>query len=157
MIILKIFCSAIFREYSSTAFFLPQLPILFLKSFFIATLLLAAFILLNGCSKKEDESKIQITTSSEEARAEFLKGRDLFEKLRGQESLQHFENAIAKDKDFAFAYYYHSLSNPTTKGFFDTESIKIGTYIIIGAFFFLVIYKKDIEGIFKIKSWSNKK
>ncbi|HZX12090.1 MAG TPA: hypothetical protein VFE88_01400 [Candidatus Nanoarchaeia archaeon] len=52
------------------------------------------------------------------------------------------------------SYYIYLL---TTKGFFDTESIKIGTYIIIGAFFFLVIYKKDIEGIFKIKSWSNKK
>lgn len=51
------------------------------------------------------------------------------------------------------SYYIHLLLN---KGFFDVESIRICTYIIIGAFFFLVIYKKDIEGIFKIKSWSKK-
>jgi hypothetical protein len=47
------------------------------------------------------------------------------------------------------SYYIYLL---LTNGFFDSESIRIGTYIIIGAFFFLVIYKKDIENIFKIKS-----
>ena len=89
------------------------------KSFFIAALFITAFVLMSGCSKKEDESKMQITTSSEEARAEFLKGRDLFEKLRGQESRIHFENAIAKDNNFAMAYYYHSLSSPSAKEFFE--------------------------------------
>ena len=52
------------------------------------------------------------------------------------------------------SYYIYLLKN---KGFFDSESISICTYIIIGAFFFLVIYKKDIENIFKIKSWKNEK
>jgi len=51
------------------------------------------------------------------------------------------------------SYYIYLLKY---KGFFDSESIRICTYIIIGAFFFLVIYKKDIESIFKIKSWSKK-
>ncbi|HSP86779.1 MAG TPA: tetratricopeptide repeat protein, partial [Ignavibacteriaceae bacterium] len=87
------------------------------KSLFISTLILT--FLFVGCSQKTDESKIPITTSSEEARADFIKGRDLFEKLRQQESLQHFESAIAKDKDFALAYFYHATANPTTKGFFE--------------------------------------
>jgi len=72
-----------------------------------------------GCGEKQDESKVQITTSSNEARADFIKGRDLFEKLKGQESLECFERAYNNDKDFALAYYYHALSNPTAKGFFE--------------------------------------
>ena len=76
-------------------------------------------ILFTGCTKKQDEGKVQITAASDEAMQDFLKGRDLFEKLRFQNSLQHFENAIAKDNNFALAYYYHSLANPTNKGFFE--------------------------------------
>ncbi|RPI71009.1 MAG: tetratricopeptide repeat protein [Ignavibacteriales bacterium] len=91
---------------------------IFVKSFFVSVLLLC-FILISGCAKNTDESKIPVTTASEEARADFVKGRDLSEKLRQQESLQHFENAVAKDKDFAMAYYYHALANPTGKGFFE--------------------------------------
>ena len=52
------------------------------------------------------------------------------------------------------SYYVYLLKN---KGFFDSDSIKICTYIIIGAFFFLVVHKKDIENIFRIKSWKNEK
>ncbi|HVO74323.1 MAG TPA: tetratricopeptide repeat protein [Ignavibacteriaceae bacterium] len=88
-----------------------------LKSIPVITFLL---LLIAGCStKKEDDGKIQITTSSDEARADFLKGRELFENLKGTESLKYFENAIAKDGNFALAYYYHALSNPTAKGFFE--------------------------------------
>jgi len=43
----------------------------------------------------------------------------MFEKLQFQESLQHFENALAKDNNFALAYYYHANANTTTKGFFE--------------------------------------
>jgi len=121
---------------------------LYLKTFFIAGILLVAFILMSGCSKKEDESKIQITTSSEEARADFLKGRDLFEKLRGQESLQYLESAIAKDKDFALAYYYHSLSNPTTKGFFEDldKMTSLTTNISEGERLFIEQLKSAVDG-----------
>jgi len=90
----------------------------FTKSLFV--LLLFSFgIFIAGCAKKEEENKIPVTTTSEEAKAEFLKGRDLFEKQRQQESLQHFTKAIETDNNFALAYYYHSLANPTTKGFFE--------------------------------------
>jgi tetratricopeptide (TPR) repeat protein len=50
-----------------------------------------------------DAGKIPITTKSEEARKEFLLGRDLSERLLTQESLEHFDKAIALDPDFASA------------------------------------------------------
>jgi len=82
---------------------------------------LAAFgLLLNGCAKqKVDDGKIPITSTSEEAKKELLQGRDLTEKLRVQNSIQHFENAVAKDPDFALGYFYLAQSSPTAKGFFD--------------------------------------
>ncbi|MBN1348841.1 tetratricopeptide repeat protein [candidate division KSB1 bacterium] len=65
------------------------------------------------------QGKIPITTSSKAAKEHFLKGRDMFEKLRAQESLQHFENAVAADTNFALAYLYLSFAQPTAKGFFE--------------------------------------
>ena len=82
-------------------------------------IILSAILLFTGCSSKEEKGKIAVTTMSSEAKSDFLQGRDLFEKLRQQESLSYFENAIAKDNEFAAAYYYHSLANPTAKGFFE--------------------------------------
>ena len=80
--------------------------------------ILFTLIFSTGCSKKEDEGKIAITTMSAEARNNFLKGRDLFEKLRARESIDYFEKAYNEDNKFVMAYYYHSLANPTNKGFF---------------------------------------
>ena len=122
--------------------------ILFLKSFLITMLFLTVFFLIAGCGNKEDESKMQITTSSEEARAEFLKGRELFEKLRGQESRIHFENAIAKDNNFAMAYYYHSLSSPSAKEFFaDLEKMtSLVDNVTEGEKLFILALKSGNEG-----------
>jgi tetratricopeptide (TPR) repeat protein len=82
---------------------------------------LAALLLpFTGCAKKKvDDGKIPITTASEEARKEFLQGRDLSERLRVQDSIVHFENAVSKDPNFACAYYGLALAAPTPKGFFD--------------------------------------
>ena len=60
-----------------------------------------------ACTKRDGEvaaaasevAKIPITTKSDEAKNEFLLGRDLSERLLGQESLQHFDKAIALDPD----------------------------------------------------------
>ncbi len=103
------------------------------------TLILFTLILLTACAPKEDEGKIAVTTMSAEAKNDFLQGRDLFEKLRLRESLQHFESAFAKDKKFVMAYYYHSLANPTNKGFFEdldnavanVENVSEGERLII--------------------------
>ncbi len=63
--------------------------------------------------------KIPITTSSEEARREFLLGRDLSEKLQAQDSVQHFDKAIALDPEFASAELARANASATAKEFFD--------------------------------------
>ena len=57
--------------------------------------------------------KIAITTTSEAARADFVKGRNLAENLRLEDSRQYFRSAIAKDPDFALAHLNLATSSPT--------------------------------------------
>ena len=72
------------------------------------------------CSSAVSENgKIPITTSSEEAKKEFQTGRELFEKLLAQDSIQHFDKAIALDPNFASAELGRANSAPTAKDFFD--------------------------------------
>jgi len=92
---------------------------LILRSGLIFITILVSLTFITACSQKKDEGKMAITTMSSEAKNDFMQGRNLFEKLQQRESLQYFENAIAEDNEFAAAYYYHSLANPTAKGFFE--------------------------------------
>src|SRR5579864_7691769 len=73
----------------------------------------------SSATASSDAGKIPITTKSEEARKEFLLGRDLSERLLGQDSLQHFDQAIALDPDFASAELARANNSPTAKEFFD--------------------------------------
>lgn len=66
-----------------------------------------------------DGGKLPVTTRSDEARQEFLKGRDLSERLLGQESLAHFDKAIALDNEFASAELARANNAPTAKDVFD--------------------------------------
>jgi len=63
--------------------------------------------------------KIPITTKSDEARNEFVQGRDLADRLLAQDSLQHFDKALALDPDFASAELARANSSPTAHEFFD--------------------------------------
>lgn len=72
-----------------------------------------------GSSAASENGKIPITTSSEEAKKEFQTGRELFEKLLAQDSLQHFDKAISLDPNFASAELGRANSSPTTKEFFE--------------------------------------
>lgn len=72
-------------------------------------------------ANSSDAAKIPITTSSDEAKKEFLLGRDLSERLLGQESLQHFDKAIALDPNFASAELARANNSATTKDFFDHQ------------------------------------
>src|SRR6266498_4837098 len=84
---------------------------------------------LSGCEKAEESKgsvatnsasgKIPITTSSEEARKEFLTGRDLQEKLLIQDSIQHFDKAISLDPNFALAELNRANASNSAKDFFD--------------------------------------
>jgi tetratricopeptide (TPR) repeat protein len=73
----------------------------------------------NKVSASSDGGKIPITTTSEEARKEFMTGRDLSERLLGQESLQHFDKALALDPEFAAAELGRANNSPTAKEFFE--------------------------------------
>ena len=88
---------------------------------FISLLLSSLFLLLLvGCSTTpKDSGKIPITTASDEARQNFIKGRDLTEALQGQESLQFLTKAIQADTTFAIAYLTRAPFQATAKDFFD--------------------------------------
>src|ERR1044072_8316144 len=68
---------------------------------------------------KPANGKIAITTSSEEARKEFLAGRDLSESLRITDSIAHFDKAIALDPNFALAELNRANVSPSAKEFFE--------------------------------------
>jgi tetratricopeptide (TPR) repeat protein len=95
--------------------------------FVLTTALVLSAATWSACNKANttstaaasSEMKIPITTKSEDARNEFLQGRDLSERLQGQESLQHFDKAIALDSDFASAELARATNSPTAKEFFD--------------------------------------
>jgi tetratricopeptide (TPR) repeat protein len=72
-----------------------------------------------NAAPSSDAGKVPITTTSNDARAEFLLGRSLSEKLLAQESLQHFDKAIALDPEFATAELARANSSPTAKEFFE--------------------------------------
>ena len=63
--------------------------------------------------------KVPITTSSPEARDLYLKGRDLAEKLRATDGRRFYEQAAAKDPDFALAHVGLANTAGTTKQFID--------------------------------------
>jgi tetratricopeptide (TPR) repeat protein len=104
-------------------------------------LVLAAIVALSavtgGCKQSSgegdvaaamsDSGKVPITTKSEEARREFLQGRDLFERLLAQDSLQHFDKAIALDPDFASAELARANASPTAKEFFEHLKKAVGS------------------------------
>jgi tetratricopeptide (TPR) repeat protein len=96
--------------------------------------LLAAFVLavvLCGCQMDASKTsaaapdtsakngKIPVTTASEEARKEFLAGRDLAEKLRITDSIAHYDKALSLDPNFALAELNRAQSSPTAKEFFE--------------------------------------
>lgn len=68
----------------------------------LSTAILLAIILFTGCSI--ENGKIPITTNSQEAKELYVKGLSLNDRLRGQEAVAYFEDAIALDSNFAMAY-----------------------------------------------------
>jgi len=101
----------------------------------VSVLGVAVGLAAGGCAKKETSppevtkqaaaptpagsGKIPVTTSSAEARAEFLQGRDLAEKLLVTDSNAHFAKAASLDPSFAWAELSLATSAPTGKEFFE--------------------------------------
>src|SRR6266498_5022117 len=96
-------------------------------------IVIVSVVALGGCANVEESKgpavasnpanassgKIPVTTASEEARKEFLQGRDLQEKLLIQDSIQHFDKAISLDPNFALAELNRANVSPTGKEFFE--------------------------------------
>src|SRR6266540_2702717 len=94
---------------------------------FMALAVVVSACALNGCARMEEgkgasatasndtprSGKFLNTTASEEARKEFLQGRDLAERLLIQDSIQHFDKAIALDPNFALAELNRANVSPT--------------------------------------------
>lgn len=99
--------------------------------FFVAAFVALSLATLSGCAMPEngqpgstattskDSGKIPVTTSSEEARKEFLQAREMAEKLLLQDSIQHFDKAISLDPNFAWAELGRAQSSQSAKEFFD--------------------------------------
>jgi tetratricopeptide (TPR) repeat protein len=83
---------------------------MFLAGLVIAVSSIAAFA---------NDGKIPITTKSAEAKREFIQGRDMFERLLVNDSIQHFDKALALDPNFAAAELARATSSPTAKEFFE--------------------------------------
>lgn len=73
---------------------------------------------VNSSANTAAAGKIPVTTISEEARKEFLQGRDLNEKLLVQDSIQHFDKALSLDPNFALAELNRAQVSPTGTEFF---------------------------------------
>ena len=71
-------------------------------------------------AKSADAGKIPLTTKNEEARAAYLKGRDLLEKLRVADARTEFEKAAKLDPSFAMALFQLANTQPTARGFNET-------------------------------------
>lgn len=67
-------------------------------------------------------SKIAITTASDEARGLYLKGRELAEKLRATDARRFYEQAVAKDSNFALAHLGLATTSGTTRDFIDATA-----------------------------------
>ncbi|MCX6835077.1 MAG: tetratricopeptide repeat protein [candidate division Zixibacteria bacterium] len=79
------------------------------------SLLFILFFILVVLDYPKDSSAIPITTRSQQARQDFLKGRDLAERLREREACDYFEKAVAEDPQFAYACLYLSRLHPSVK------------------------------------------
>jgi hypothetical protein len=93
---------------------------------FAPLLLLFSVLIFAGCQQVEsskatsantpaNNGKIAITTASDDARKEYLAGRDLQEKLRITDSIAHFDKAISLDPNFALAELNRANVSPTAK------------------------------------------
>lgn len=88
-----------------------------MKKAITATLILFVVLNLQNCCKDEKD-KVPITTSSCEAKENFIKGRELANNLQRTEALKYFEKAIEIDTEFAMAYLGAGLVQPNEQDIF---------------------------------------
>jgi len=94
--------------------------------FLLAASITISAVVMTACNQSSgsthasvDAAKLPITTRSDQAKQEFLQGRDLAERLLAQESVQHLDKALSLDPEFALAELSRANSSATAKDFFD--------------------------------------
>ncbi len=85
-----------------------------------ATLALCGCVLAAESPVAQAAQKMPITTSSKKALESYLKGRELVENLRAQESRQYFQSAVDEDPGFAVAHLQLAGVQPSAKAFFES-------------------------------------
>jgi tetratricopeptide (TPR) repeat protein len=79
--------------------------------------LLPPLLLLPALALAADPATLPITTTSPEARALYLEGRDLVERLKGTEAHLKTDQAVKKDPQFALAWLQWAQTSGTAKDF----------------------------------------
>lgn len=100
-------------------------------------------------SATTDSGKIPITTKSEEARKEFLLGRDLFDRGMVQDSIQHFDKAIVLDPEFASAELARATSAVRDpKGVFEhlNKAVSLADKASEGERLLILATEADVKG-----------
>ena len=88
----------------------------------------AAILVVTACAaapvaaQAPASGKMPITTASEEARKLYIDGRDLLERLRGTDGRRLFEQAVAKDPNFALAYVGLANTSGTNREFVEATT-----------------------------------
>jgi tetratricopeptide (TPR) repeat protein len=80
----------------------------------------AVLCVLGAAFSAHAADKVPITTSSDEARQLYVKGRDLSERLRATDARALFQQAAEKDPNFALAQVGLATTSGTPKEFFDS-------------------------------------
>jgi tetratricopeptide (TPR) repeat protein len=86
----------------------------------VLVLAFVSFSAGGSAQSQQPAGKIPITTASEDARKLYLQGRDLAEKLRATDGRRFYEQAVAKDPDFALGHLGLANTSGTTKEFIDS-------------------------------------
>lgn len=95
-----------------------------------------------------EKGKIPITTSSQAAKDEFLKGRDLAERLLQNDSVQYFDKAISLDPNFAMAELGRANVSATAKEFFEhlKKAVNLSGKVSEGERLFILAAEANANG-----------
>jgi tetratricopeptide (TPR) repeat protein len=84
---------------------------------------LLGLVILSQCGGRSGSDTLPVSTSSGEALAEFRTGQGYFDNVQFHEAQSHFQKAVKIDPQFALAYLYLALSNPSAKGFIENINL----------------------------------
>ncbi len=124
-----------------------------------ARILLPCMLALAACSEQappalpdsHPSDKVPVTTSSDEARAAFLEGRERYEALHYADAATLFDRAIELDPDFALAHLMRATVTESAERFYESlgkaessmQAASPGEQIIIRSF--LAAAQNDID------------